>query len=81
MQTAGEVQGFQGEYEGSDRYGYKGVVWRGELITEGGGFCGARTKVSTLVENLGQETLHITSVLVQHFVKRWVWVPPVYSAV
>lgn len=48
MQTAGEVQGFQGEYENKGKYEFEGAVWRGDLITEGGGFCGARTKVCCL---------------------------------
>ena len=48
MQTAGEVQGFQGEYDNKGQYEFEGAVWRGELITEGGGFCGARTKVCCL---------------------------------
>lgn len=45
LQTAGEVQGFQGEYDNKGKYEFEGAVWRGDLITEGGGFCGARTKV------------------------------------
>lgn len=46
LQTAKEVHSFQGDYEGKGSYETEGAVWRGELITEGGGFCGARTKVS-----------------------------------
>lgn len=47
LQTAKEVQGFQGEYSNDSKgsYEFEGAVWRGDLITEGGGFCGARTKV------------------------------------
>lgn len=56
LQTAGEVQGFQGEYDNKAKYGFEGAVWRGDLITEGGGFCGARTKVCCLAPVLGFET-------------------------
>ena len=46
LQAAGEVQGYQGgEYDNKGKYEFEGAVWRGDLITEGGGFCGARTKV------------------------------------
>lgn len=45
LQAAGEVQGYQGEYDNKGKYDFEGAVWRGDLITEGGGFCGARTKV------------------------------------
>lgn len=45
LQTAETVEGFRGEYKNQARYPYKGAVWRGELVVQGGGFCGARTKV------------------------------------
>ncbi|KAL3135711.1 hypothetical protein ABBQ38_006182 [Trebouxia sp. C0009 RCD-2024] len=50
LQTAKEVQGFQGEYSNDSKgsYEFEGAVWRGDLITEGGGFCGARTKMLNL---------------------------------
>ena len=53
LQTAREVHSFQGDFEGKGSYETEGAVWRGELITEGGGFCGARTKV-------GEGTLLVT---------------------
>lgn len=45
LQTAQELQGFQGDYDHKKPYQFEGSVWRGETITEGGGFCGARSKV------------------------------------
>ena len=46
LQTAKELHGFQGDYDnkGGD-YEFEGSVWRGDLITDGGGFCGARTNL------------------------------------
>lgn len=45
LQTAQQLQGFQGDYDHKKLYQFEGSVWRGETITDGGGFCGARTKV------------------------------------
>ena len=46
LQSSEKVEGFHEGYEPKGQYDYKGAVWRGELVVEGGGFCGARTKVS-----------------------------------
>lgn len=54
LQSAHEVHGFQGGYDHKSDYQFEGAVWRGELITEGGGFCGARTKVQQLCTSLQQ---------------------------
>lgn len=48
LQTAKELQGFQGDYDHKKPYEFEGSVWRGETITDGGGFCGARTKMLDL---------------------------------
>ena len=45
LQSSEKVEGFHEGYEPKGQYDYKGAVWRGELVVEGGGFCGARTKV------------------------------------
>lgn len=45
LQTAEDLHGFQGDYKDKQPYDFEGSVWRGETITDGGGFCGARTKV------------------------------------
>ena len=47
LQTAEDLHGFQGDYKDKQPYDFKGSVWRGETITDGGGFCGARTQVMT----------------------------------
>ena len=49
LQTAKQLHGFQGDYEHKEDYEFEGSVWRGETITDGGGFCGARTKVGASV--------------------------------
>ena len=46
LQSADELHGFQGGYGHKDDYQFAGSVWRGQLVTEGGGFCGARSKAS-----------------------------------
>lgn len=45
LQTAEDLRGFQGDYKDKQPFDFEGSVWRGETITDGGGFCGARTKV------------------------------------
>ena len=52
LQSAKDLHGFQGGYDHKSDYQFEGSVWRGELITEGGGFCGARTKVIRLFTTL-----------------------------
>lgn len=46
LETAERVEIFEGNNAPKGSYDYDGAVWRGELIVEGGGFCGSRTKVS-----------------------------------
>lgn len=48
LQTAEDLHGFQGDYKDKQPYDFKGSVWRGETITDGGGFCGARTQMLDL---------------------------------
>ncbi|KAA6425478.1 MAG: hypothetical protein FRX49_04376 [Trebouxia sp. A1-2] len=48
LQTAEDLHGFQGDYKDKQPYDFEGSVWRGETITDGGGFCGARTKMLDL---------------------------------
>ena len=46
LQTAKELHGFKGDYQHqAGQYEFEGSVWRGEVNPDGGGFCGARTKV------------------------------------
>lgn len=52
LQTAEAVEGFQGDFDPKGHYSFQGAVWRGDLVVEGGGFCGARTKVCFLLVHI-----------------------------
>lgn len=58
MQTAERVEIFEGANNApKGTYDYDGAVWRGELVVEGGGFCGTRTKVSCCVHHHSEHAL------------------------